>query len=472
MNSYPWFVPISRAFLVAAVILSVSASASGEWKEKVLYSFKGGTDGWLPQGGVVFDSVGNLYGTTSRSGSEGCPLSGCGTVFEISPPSKKGGAWTETTLYTFQGISGSKTDGAVPVGGVIIDEQGNLYGTTGYGGNGPCKLSGSTTGCGIVYELSPPTQQGGQWTYTILYNFQGGKDGQFPWGNLLFDKKGNLYGATQFGGGKGTTCDPFYPYCGTVFRLAPPTQNGSAWTEKVLHSFKGGNKGKRDGEGSEPNGGLALGSSDAIYGTTVYGGKEAGGCDGGDGGIGCGTVFELAPPPKKGGKWTATVLWRFSGQDGATPTAGPVFDESGNLYGSASAGGNQGNGGIFELKKPVGKSQSWNANVLYLFETGSGGAGPEGSLILDGSGNLYGTTYYGSGSELQGSVFRLNEPHQNSGTWTINYLHGFVKPPDGMFPASGLVFDGSGNLYSTTQEGGNGTACGRAGCGGVFELNR
>ena len=177
---------------------------------------------------------------------------------------KKVAPGSETILYGFNG-----TDGSIPVGGAIIDGNGNLYGTTAYGGSGTCLLFGDNVGCGVVYELSPPTQKGGQWTYTVLYNFQGGKDGLFPWGDLVFDSHGNLYGATQFGGGKGTTCNQYFDgNCGTVFELSPPKQKGGKWTEKILHSFAGGT------DGANPNGGLVLDGNGAIYGTTYFGGNE------------------------------------------------------------------------------------------------------------------------------------------------------------------------------------------------------
>src|SRR5580693_8172995 len=157
------------------VILMFATSALAEWKEKVLCSFQGGNDGQSPAGGVVFDKAGNLYGVTNEGGST-CPSPGCGTVFQLAPPTQKVGRWTETILYGFNG-----NDGSIPVGGAIIDGNGNLYGTTAYGGSGTCLLFGDNVGCGVVYELSPPTQKGGKWTYTVLYNFQGEKDGLFPW---------------------------------------------------------------------------------------------------------------------------------------------------------------------------------------------------------------------------------------------------------------------------------------------------
>ena len=170
------------------VVLALGASASAQWKEKVLYSFQGGaTDGALPAGGVVLDAAGNLYGATTQ-GFGFCPPAQCGSVFQLSPPAKKGDPWIETVLHVFTGNSNG--DGDTPVGGLVIDIEGNLYGTAGYGGTGNCILLGTNVGCGIVYEMTPPQTKGGAWTEKILYSFQGGKDGYLPVGDLTFDKAG------------------------------------------------------------------------------------------------------------------------------------------------------------------------------------------------------------------------------------------------------------------------------------------
>jgi hypothetical protein len=227
-----------RIYLLFAVALALAVPASASWKEKVLYSFQGGADGSFPGGGLIFDKAGNLYGVTVQGGATNCPPGWCGTIYELSPPKQKGGAWTEAVLYVFKGHD--QNDGSGPTGRLLADSSGNLYGVTGYGGSGPCVLFGTPTGCGTVYEPSPPKQKGGAWTESVLYNFQGGKDGDLPSGTLVFDKAGNLYGVTLFGGGKGTSCDIFYGgTCGTVFKLSPPKTKGGNWTEKVLHSFAG-----------------------------------------------------------------------------------------------------------------------------------------------------------------------------------------------------------------------------------------
>ena len=207
------------------VILPLTSSAAASPKEKVLYSFQGGSDGSRPAGGVVFDKNGNLYSATTNGGSSSCrsPFQ-CGTVYQLTPPAKKGDPWTEVVLYVFKGPDNN--DGASPFGGVTFDQAGSLYGTTGYGGTGPCILFGGQVGCGTVYQLTPPNVPGGAWKETALYNFQGDKDGQLPYGDLVFDNQGNLYGATLYGGGFGSCNDPYDQHCGTIFELSPPKNEG------------------------------------------------------------------------------------------------------------------------------------------------------------------------------------------------------------------------------------------------------
>src|SRR5579859_1707807 len=162
MNRQKCFDSIPRLLLLFAIVLIFAVSASAEWKEKVLYSFQGLPDGAYPAGSVVFDHAGNLYGATTYGGANNCPGVGeCGTVYQLQPPPQKGKPWREKTLYVFKGAN--HNDGSSPSGGVLMDQAGNLYGTNAYGGTGKCQLFGSRTGCGTVYELTPPKQEGGSW---------------------------------------------------------------------------------------------------------------------------------------------------------------------------------------------------------------------------------------------------------------------------------------------------------------------
>ena len=429
------------------VILALSSGASAAgWTEQVLHSFQGRPDGAEPAGGVIFGKDGNLYGTTYGGGQ------GIGTVFQLL---KNGHTWTETVLYSFQGKD--QNDGDIANGGLVSDPEGNLYGVAAYGGSGNCVLLGADVGCGIVYEMTRPATPGGTWTESVIYSFQGGKDGYVPWGDLTFDAKGNLYGATEFGGGKGNTCDPFYQYCGTVFELSPPKQKGGHWIEKVLHSFKSGT------DGANPNGGLVLDTRGAVYGTTFIGGYN---CPH-NSGQGCGTVFRLTPPTSRSGAWTETVLHRFKGPpDGGGPSAGVIFDRDGILYGTTAAGGgsNFGQGTVFELVPH--SNGTWRELVLYSFKDGDDGNEPSAALVLDTGGNLVGVAT-GGGIAGGGTIFRLRPTGRS---WAFTALYEFTGNPDGAYPAGGVIFDAVGNLYSTTQRGGNVSACGSYGCGTVFQV--
>lgn len=284
-------------------------------RKTVLYTFTGGSDGVTPNeygGNLVFDTAGNIYGTTTNGGlleCEGGSL-GCGTVFQLSPA---GSGWTESVLYRFTGGS----DGAWPTSALILDQAGNLYGTAIIGGvQGGCQFV-DYYGCGVVFKLSP---SGSGWTESVLYTFTGGADGGSPVGGLIFGPSGNLYGATTFGGNGGG---------GTVFQLTP---SKGTWTLETIYSFNGD-------EGELDN--LAIDEAGNLYGTT-----------GGDGAYGDGNVFELQPSD---GGWTYTSLYDFCAvypcNDGAVPVGTVIFDQHGNLYGTTYAGGSAALGVVWEITR-------------------------------------------------------------------------------------------------------------------------
>ena len=447
-----------RWSILYALILALAPPSSAQWNEQVLYSFQGGSDGSTPVGAIVFDKQGNLYGATSYAASPSCPgVGGCGMVYQLSPPANNGGPWTETILHVFQGLAFG--DGGGPEGGLVMDAEGNLYGTTAYNGTGGCR-PGGLVGCGVVYEMSPPAQPGGTWTETVIYSFQGGNDGSFPWGDLVFDKAGNLYGATAFGGGKGTNCgDSLYQNCGTVFEVSPPQTKGGAWTEKVLFSFAGLEPWSIAADGSEPNGGLVFDEAGNIYGTADYGGSNIENC----GSSGCGAVFELIPPKEKGGAWTEDVLYRFLGHpnDGARPNGNLVIVDD-EVYGTTYGGGSAQVGILYSLEHA---NSRWVKTTLYTFSGYPSLSNPEGGLTITKDGDVLGTAVNGGASG--GGIFRVMPPAGNG--WSILDLYNFGRAPAASGPRAELVSDGANDFYGITQVGGTGQAC-DGGCGTVYEV--
>lgn len=374
-NIYGFCSNISLAVApVLAVLLLSAAPPALAQSETLVYSFAPSPDGASPVAPLVLDGKGNLYGTTLDGGADRF-----GTVFKIAP------SGAETVLHSFPANS---MDGALPEAALVLDSNGNLYGTT---------SSGGTHGVGMVFEV---TSTG---TETVLYTFTGGPDGGIPYGGLVLDSEGNLYGTTRSGGAY---------HGGTVFELTP---SGS---ETVWHSFGHGSDGKF------PYAGLVRDSNGNLYGTTMDGGTA-----------GLGTVFEITE------SGTETVLHSFtgtSGQDGAYPNAPLIRDAEGNLY-STTVGGSKGASIAFEI------SASGKETVLYVFPTGDQAYG---GLAPDSRGNLYGTTKYG-GTNKVGGVYEITV------SGTVPTLYSFLKSQrDGYYPMAGLVLDSNGNLYGTTCRGG------------------
>ncbi|MGH6848236.1 MAG: choice-of-anchor tandem repeat GloVer-containing protein [Methylocella sp.] len=403
--------PRAGAALCAVLVLAAAGGgASAAPAETVLHSFTGGiSDGGTPRAGLIADSKGNLYGTTVFGGG-----SGNGAVFKLSP------SGTETVLHSFTGGS----DGLFPIGGLIADGNGNLFGTT---------IEGGASGAGVVFKLSP----GG--TETVLHAFAGGSDGANPVAGLIADSSGNLYGTALNGGASGCNGGS---RCGVVFKLSP------SGTETVLYSFTGGS------DGANPRAGLIADSSGNFYGTTE-----------GSGAFKFGTVFKLSP------SGTETVLYSFKGgSDGRFPEAGLIADSSGNLYGTTVEGGGS-EGCVFGCGVVFKLSPGGTYTVLYAFTGGSDGQFPSAGLIADSNGNLYGTAERGGASGCDafgcGVVFKLSP----GGTETV--LHSFTGDftgSGGAIPRAGLIADSSGNLYGTTELGGASSGCDSLGCGVVFKL--
>jgi uncharacterized repeat protein (TIGR03803 family) len=338
-------------------VFELMPKAGGGWTSKVLHSFNAdGVDGIIPYTRLVFDSAGNLYGTTNNGGSNNV-----GTVFELTPT--KGGTWKETILYSFQN---NQVDGTYPYGALIFDSSGKLYGTTAEGG---------TYFNGTAYELT--RGKSGQWTESVLHSFNF-SDGTSPYGGLIFDASGHLYGAAYAGG--------TYGY-GTVFELTP--QGSGQWNLTVLYNFNGQNS-----TGDAPYDPLIFDRAGNLYGTTVFGGYYD-----------SGMVFELTP--QTSGEWTETIVHSFepSNWDGGNPYGGLIMDAAGNLYGTTSQGGRYNYGTVFKFTPKAGGG--WSEQQLHVFNNnGRDGYTPYCTLLADKAGHLYGVTYQG-GSHNNGTVFDI-----------------------------------------------------------------
>ncbi|HUH62527.1 MAG TPA: choice-of-anchor tandem repeat GloVer-containing protein [Terracidiphilus sp.] len=340
--------------------------SNGSRTFKILYDFGGilpndKLDGDQPRAALIRDAQGNFYGTTYGGGKHG-------TVFELS---ESNGNWTEKVLYSFDGGS---TDGMEPIGEVVRDAAGHLYGTTYLGG----KYDGGT-----VFELTPKST--GEWTEKILYSFHPGAEGYWPQGRLTMDAKGHLYGATTFGGPNDGS--------GTIFEL---TKNGATWTKKTIYS---------PGTTGGPSffyAGVILDAKGNLYGTSALGGQHQGqSCS-------CGTVFELTPGPNS--TWKEKVLHSFSlaKTDGNEPYSGLTFDSKGNLYGTTQRGGAYGKGTVFELSPAAGGK--WTEKLLAsLGKNDADGSAPTAGVARDAAGNVFGTTTTGGGDN-EGAVFEVVHP--------------------------------------------------------------
>lgn len=404
---------------VPSMVTSAGVSPGGAIRESILYNFRGRPDGWNPFAGLIMDGSGALYGTTVIGGSCNSFYYGCGTVFKLTP---SGSRYSETVLYRFAGIpdgeapnaplalgahgrlygttyaggnaygmgtvfeltpSGlgyaetvihrfaglAKGDGATPYGGVAVDENGNIYGTT---------FMGGVNDAGIIYKLTPSR---GSYRETVLHSFGGGSDeGGLPESTVTLDENGAIYG----------TADD------VVFKVS---RSGSGYTESTIYHLRGLKN------GSNATGTLLVGKGGVLYGTAQNGGPFR-----------CGTVFRLAP---KGTGYTFRLLHAFDCyrdfQDGGFPQAGVIADAKGSLYGTTVNGGNLGCGlggcGIVFKLTPSGRR--YIETVLYSFHPKYDGNEPFGGVIAGPDGRLYGTTGFGgqSSATIFGTVFELSDQH-------------------------------------------------------------
>jgi|HubBroStandDraft_5_1064220.scaffolds.fasta_scaffold04463_4 uncharacterized repeat protein (TIGR03803 family) len=399
--------------LVLAIAGGVVAPSAHAQSISLLHLFSG-PDGVEPEGTLTMDRAGNLYGTTTFGGA------GYGTVFKLS---RAGTGWILSTLYTFTGGA----DGASPTGAVVFGPDGSLYGTTDGGG---------ANSAGTVFNLRPPVSichsVSCPWSETVLHSFSISDGAEPYWESLIFDSAGSIYGTTA---GGGLRCS-----CGLVFKLA---KSDGGWNETVLYFFTGMNDGKT------AYGSLAFDSAGNLYGTTYQGGAYDGG-----------TLYELS---KTGAAWTETTLQAFSGSgpQGGNPYAGPAIDQQGNLYGTTSGGGSGNGGTVYQLQRT---GNGWTFNILYSF---NGFGKPLDTPTFDAAGNLYATSSQG-GINGTGNVFKLT---QGSNGWSYFDLFDFSGDfSNGYAPIGGVVLDSSGNIYGTTAGGGNQQGCPDGGCGLIYEI--
>jgi len=398
--------------LVAALIFATTIIVPAQAQTfTVLYNFSG-SDGSGPSGSLVRDSAGNLYGTTYSGGTYTA-----GVAFKLDPSNN------ETILFDF---SPNNSRGAFPDYGLTMDKQGNLY--------SPAD-GGSPKGGGLLWELSPNGKEKVLWDFGGCFGCR--KPGVAQ-GRLLMDASGNLYGVTALGGVKGVGPECQLYGCGVVYEL------DTAGKLHVLHAFTGG------ADGGSPYGALLQDAMGNLYGAALTGGDLS--CPEFPN-LGCGTVFKLIPNKK------FTVLHTFTGgRDGAGPYGGLVMDNAGNLYGAANVGGNsncyKGCGTLFKI----------DTDGLYTFEDGEDGSGPNGNLVIDSHGNLYGETQGLNTNSYYGTVYELNPARK------MKVLHVLNGSPDGADPVGGLIRDSGGNLYGVAYQGGSGNGCLDVGCGTVFKV--
>jgi uncharacterized repeat protein (TIGR03803 family) len=417
------------AWVAAGAAFGFAASADAE---SLLYSFLGGVDGAGPAGGLASSDGKTFYGTTQFHGALGCggTEQGCGTIYSVTV------AGTQNVLYRFAG----PPDGYGPLGTLVIDGKGNLYGTTQYGGTGACSSS-TFVGCGTVFELSPPKHRGDPWTEQVLYSFcsvTGCADGAFPEAGLVADSSGALYGTVNSGGDAQGH--------GLVFELKPPREPHAAWHYETIYLFCAQ---ANCADGANPDARLAFDAAGNLYGTAIFGGANS-----------QGVVFELAPPARPKGAWGYGVLYDFCSEtscaDGQEPEAGVVIDQKGAVYGTATGGGS-GFGLLYRLTPANG---SWSYDVLHDFG-GADGNFPKSDLTIDATGTLYGEASFGGTGSCDagcGTVFELR-PHRRGGLRRFQVLHHFQERDggDGTRPLGNLVFDRAGRLLGTASAGGTDT---------------
>jgi len=409
------------------ILLAASAPTlvAASWTETVIHGFTGGAHGNNPiYGTLVQDASGALYGTASGEGSS--EKAAHGIIYRLTPASKNGSKWTFSSIYSFP--HSHSVGPGYAIGGLTIDAEGNLYGTT---------------TVGLVFELSPPAAGSTVWTYTTIANLESQMNNTLV-GSLLLSSSGALFGVSIQSAANAN---------GSIFELVPPSGGNGPWTYNLLYAFQ------PITDGAHPAAGLITDAQGNLYGTTASGGPAI-----------AGTVFELVAPTAGQTAWTESVLYAFNGgtTDGSTPVCSLLFDASGALYGTTYQGGKYDSGTIFKLTPPAPGSSTWSESLLHDF-AGPGAEGPNGGLIADAQGNLYGSTV--TGPNTVGTVFKLTPPGGSKTKWAFKTLWSFpTSSEDGVFPQGNLFITALGDLYGTTELGGPGPCTSPSGCGTVFQV--
>ncbi|MFZ0286193.1 MAG: choice-of-anchor tandem repeat GloVer-containing protein [Terriglobales bacterium] len=430
---------MKNTVLWLAVIFVAAAPALSQVNYYPLHYFLGGgTDGGLPTGDLLIDSAGNIYGTTTAggasydSGFDSCPQ-GCGTVFELSPESN--GGYSYAVLYSFCATSALCPDGAYPQAGLVIDQSGNLYGTT---------LEGGSEQSGTVFELSPPSLPGGAWTEAVLHSFcttYSCTDGYFPYSKLVLDEQGVLYG-TASAGGSSTNCRGG---CGTVFRLTPPPAPGGYWKESEIYTFCSPPNRGHCPDGSTPMVGLTVGKAGVLYGTTRYGGISYS--------EGSGTIFKLSHGPSG---WTESVVLTFPRAENSVGEL--ALDPEGRIYAVSV----RDSGTLVRVDPENGVTRTFQ--VVYPNFDEIVTSGP----FVDSTRKVVFVTP----SALQGGEFAYQATLEIAPPGQETPIVSFCGFFGGCGPTSTLVEDTFGNLYGVTEYGGEDDCTGPLfnGCGVVFEV--
>jgi hypothetical protein len=398
-----------RDYSALALFLLIAAAQAGaqapQPKLTTIHQFVGGpSDGNAPLGaGSLVGGPGALVGMTNLGGA----FKG-GTVYTLVPPTAPGQRWAETILHNFAGGADGQGTEAVVTGALGV-----VYGTT---------FKGGTAGYGTAFSLMPPEQPGGEWSYTIIYNFQNRED---PSGPLAVDSNGVIYGTSQTNGS--------LDY-GVVYALYPPAAPGGAWTESVLHTFNG-----TDAVGPT---GVVVGSGGVLYGTAASG-----------------VVYSLTPPTAQGGQWAYQALaYLTNNGHSSTPAAPPVIGAGGVLHGTIFDAPTPA-GSIFSLTPPASDGGAWTFAHLYAFTYGelgsTDGSQPGSPLVIGPGGVLYGVTPYGGLNDStggSGTIFSLTPPATQGGAWTESVLYRFTTGTDGFFPGC-VILSKQGILYGVSDEG-------------------